>query len=89
MAGRSLRYALRIAAARGTRSVTARCSTGELALGGGWATRAGATVTGSGRSAPGAWTVEAGAASARASRILGARGSNVTAYAVCAKAVGR
>jgi hypothetical protein len=75
------RYTFRVAGASGARSVTVRCHAGELALSGGWASRAGAAVTGSGRSAPGAWTVQATGAPGG--------GSRLTAYAVCAKGVPR
>jgi hypothetical protein len=82
-------YGFSIASASGARSVTARCAAGQLAVAGGWSTRRGVDVTGSGRSAPGAWTVEATGPATRASRILRSHGSSLSTYVVCAKAVGR
>jgi hypothetical protein len=75
------RYTFRIATSAGSGSATARCGAGEPAVAGGWSTRSGANVTGGGRSAPGAWTVEATGARGR--------GAKLTVYAICAKAVKR
>lgn len=82
-------YAFGISSARGGHSVTARCAAGEIAVGGGWSARPGVTVTGSGRSAPGAWTIEGRGPAQRVRRLLRETASSVSAYAVCARAVAR